>query len=233
MVELVTSDAPDLVALQEVPVWALRSLEDWSGMAARPVATVPALLPGPVARRVTAANPTRLRSLVSGQANVLLAGRRLRVDDGLTLLLNPEVGRWDSFVRGGPQRRYCARHEVETDDGRTIVVGHLHASHDPESAHVEIERAAAFVGDAPPVIFFGDFNAKAHPVPGFSAPIPGVDQILVRGLELERGPRRLAEGAAPPRGRAPVRPRTRSRRWSREPRRDPWAASRCSIASRT
>ena len=53
------------------------------------------------------------------------------------------AGDADSVVRGGPQRRYCARHEVETDDGRTIVVGHLHASHHPESAEVEIERAAS------------------------------------------------------------------------------------------
>jgi hypothetical protein len=188
MVELVSGDRPDLVALQEVPLWAVGCLEGWSGMAASSVATVPALLPGLLAKRVTATNPTRLRSLVSGQANVLLAGPRVELDEGLTLLLNPEVGRWDSFVRRGPQRRYCQRTEASTDDGRTIVVGHLHASHEPARALVEIERATAFVGDASPAILLGDFNAAAHPVAGYSAPIPGVDQILVRGLDLERGP---------------------------------------------
>jgi endonuclease/exonuclease/phosphatase family metal-dependent hydrolase len=188
MVALVTADRPDLVGLQEVPLWALRHLEGWSGMAASHVVTVPALLPGPLAKRVTEANPARLRSLVSGQANVLLAGPRLRLDEGLTLQLNPEIGKWDTFVRRGPQRRYCQRNEVSTDDGRTIVVGHLHASHDPDGALVEIERAAAFVGDTSPAILLGDFNAAAHPVAGYSAPIRGVDQILVRGLDLERGP---------------------------------------------
>ena len=31
MVELVTGDRPNLVALQEVPLWALGRLEGWSG----------------------------------------------------------------------------------------------------------------------------------------------------------------------------------------------------------
>jgi endonuclease/exonuclease/phosphatase family metal-dependent hydrolase len=189
MIELVTGDRPDLVALQEVPLWAVGRLEGWSGMAARSVVTVPALLPGSLARRVTAVHPARMRSLVSGQANVLLAGSRLRLDPGRTLLLNAEAERWDSLLRRGPQRRYCQRHEVATNDGRTIVVGHLHASHDPRWAVVEIERAAAFVGAAAPAIFCGDFNAAEHPVAGYSTPIPGVDQILVCGLELERGPK--------------------------------------------
>jgi len=34
MVRLVTGDDPDVVCLQEVPVWALRRLEGWSDMAA-------------------------------------------------------------------------------------------------------------------------------------------------------------------------------------------------------
>lgn len=188
MIDLITGDEPDLVVLQEVPPWALGRLEGWSGMTARSVVTVPALLPGPLARRVTAADPARLRSLVSGQANVLLAGSRLELDEGQTLLLNPEARRWDSLLRRGPQRRYCQRHEVAVGDGRTMVVGHLHASHDPVRSVVEIERAAALVGEAGPAILCGDFNAAGHPVSGYSPPIRGVDQILVRGLELERGP---------------------------------------------
>ncbi len=34
MVQLISADAPDLVCLQEVPVWALARLGEWSGMSA-------------------------------------------------------------------------------------------------------------------------------------------------------------------------------------------------------
>lgn len=34
MVRLVSADSPDVVCLQEVPVWALLRLAEWSGMAA-------------------------------------------------------------------------------------------------------------------------------------------------------------------------------------------------------
>jgi endonuclease/exonuclease/phosphatase family metal-dependent hydrolase len=201
MVELVTGDRPDLVALQEVPLWALGRLEGWSGMAARSVVTVPSPLSGRMARAVTSAHPARVRSLVSGQANVLLSGSRLRLGAGRTLLLNPGVGRWEWLTRRGPQQRYCQRQDFTTDDGREIVVAHLHASHDRQESPAEIDRAAGLVADSGRTIFCGDFNAVEHPVEGFSAPIPGVDQILVRGLEFADEPtawpkeRRRADGA--------------------------------------
>ena len=50
MVRLVTSDAPDVVALQEVPLWAVKRLDDWSGMQASWAMTMPSRL-GPLARR--------------------------------------------------------------------------------------------------------------------------------------------------------------------------------------
>jgi endonuclease/exonuclease/phosphatase family metal-dependent hydrolase len=201
MVELVTGDRPDLVALQEVPLWALGRLAAWTGMAERSVVTVPAPLPGMLARGVTSANPARLRSLVSGQANVLLASSQLRVGAGRTLLLNPGVGRWEWLTRRGPQQRYCQRLELTDGRGREIVVAHLHASHDRGESPAEIDRAAGLVAGAGPAIFCGDFNAVEHPVEGFSAPIPGVDQILVRGLTAVHGPaawpkeRRTVDGA--------------------------------------
>jgi endonuclease/exonuclease/phosphatase family metal-dependent hydrolase len=34
---------------------------------------------------------------------------------------------------------------------------------------------------------------RRHTVPGFTEPIGGIDQILVSGLELERGPEAWAE----------------------------------------
>ena len=58
----------------------------------------------------------------------------------------------------------------------------------PGAVAEEIERAVAFLADAERCVLCGDFNVRRHPVPGFSAPIDGIDQILVRGVELERGP---------------------------------------------
>ena len=39
----------------------------------------------------------------------------------------------------------------------------------------------------------GDFNVRQHTVPGFTEPIDGIDQVLVRGLALARGPEAWAE----------------------------------------
>ena len=76
MVRLVTAGAPDVVCLQEVPVWALRQLPGWSGMAAFGVVTMPAL-GGPLARGLTELDPRRLRSALTGQANAVLVSVRL------------------------------------------------------------------------------------------------------------------------------------------------------------
>ena len=181
MVELVTEDDPDVVALQEVPVWALGRLERWSGMAARWAVTAPALLLGPLARIVTELDAARLRSAVTGQANVVLVGPRLRAGDQRLLQLN-DVGRW-AWLRRGRQQRWCQAVDL-AGEGDGLVLANLHATNDPALAVPEVARAAAFVAEAERVVLCGDFNAPRHAVEGFSAPIAGIDQILVRGLEL-------------------------------------------------
>jgi endonuclease/exonuclease/phosphatase family metal-dependent hydrolase len=187
MLDLVTRDEPDLVALQEVPLWALGRLERWTGMAVRWAVTVPALLVAPLARIATELDARRLRTLVSGQANVLLAGPRLELHSQRLLLLNPGVSRWDWLVRRGPQQRYLQAVEA-TADGRELLVANLHATNDPERAVPELTRAEEFLADADPCVLCGDFNVPLHAVAGFSDPIPGIDQILVRGLRFERPP---------------------------------------------
>ena len=177
MVELVTADGPDVVALQEVPVWALGRLERWSGMAARWAVTVPSLLLGPLARVVTEIDAVRVRSLVTGQANVVLVGPRLRAGDQRLLQLN-DVGRWE-WLRRGRQQRWC-----QAVDVGTFVVANLHVTNEPRLAEAETARAAAFVTDAERVVLCGDFNLPSPAVEGYSAPIDGIDQILVRGLSL-------------------------------------------------
>lgn len=187
MVRLITADGPDVVALQEVPLWALGRLERWSGMAVRWAVTVPALLLAPLARLVTELNPVRLRSLVSGQANALLVDRRFDLGEQRLLLLTPEVSRWEWLFHRGLQQRYCQRLELE-GDGRGIVVGNLHASNNRELARAEAGRAAGFLSDADRVVLCGDFNVPRYALPDYSPPIDGIDQILLRGLSFEREP---------------------------------------------
>jgi hypothetical protein len=71
MIELVTRDCPDVVCLQELPVWALRHLESWSGMhAATAIARRPLLPVG--ARAVTAFHHGLLRSAFAGEGDAIL-----------------------------------------------------------------------------------------------------------------------------------------------------------------
>jgi endonuclease/exonuclease/phosphatase family metal-dependent hydrolase len=187
MVRLVTADAPDVVALQEVPLWAVKRLDDWSGMKSAWAMTMPALL-GPLARRVTATDPVRFRSSLTGQANALLVNPHFEVRRHRHVVLNPGLSRKDWLVRGG-QRRICHSVEVAAR-GEPVVLANLHASNVPDRWLIadEIERAAAFLADAERCVLCGDFNVRRHPVDGFTAPIDGIDQILVHGLELERTP---------------------------------------------
>jgi endonuclease/exonuclease/phosphatase family metal-dependent hydrolase len=189
MVRLVTEDRPDVVALQEVPLWAIGRLERWSGMAARSAVTVPALLLAPLARLLTELDPVRLRSLVTGQANALLVSRRFKLGEQRLLLLTPEVTKWEWLFERGLQQRYCQRLELD-GDGRKLVVANLHSTNNPELARVEAERAAEFLADAERCVLCGDFNVPRFALPEFSPPIDGIDQILVRGLALEREPAR-------------------------------------------
>jgi endonuclease/exonuclease/phosphatase family metal-dependent hydrolase len=186
MVRLVTGDAPDLVALQEVPLWAVRRLEHWSGMQASWAMTMPALL-GPLARHVTDADPERFRSSLTGQANALLVNPHFETGRHRRIVLNPQLPRRNRVF--GEHTRVCHSLEVERGAER-LLVANLHASNDPDPLLVgaEIDRAASFLSGGDPCVLCGDFNVRRHTVPGFSEPIEGVDQVLVRGLELERGP---------------------------------------------
>ena len=182
-----TADAPDVVALQEVPLWAVKRLEVWSGMSASWAMTMPALL-GPLARRVTAADAVRFRSSFTGQANALLVNPHFELGRHRRVVLNPGLSRADWLLRGG-QRRVC--HSLEVDvDGESLLLANMHASNnlDRPLIEAEIERGVAFLADDEPCVLCGDFNVPRHSVEGFSAPIAGIDQILVRGAELERGP---------------------------------------------
>ena len=178
MVQLVTADAPDVVCLQEVPVWGLRHLEEWSGMAALgAVAARPRLWSAELGRLITEVDHGLLRSALTGQANAILATRSLRASDERTHVVS----------RGG-ERRVC--HAVRL--AGVGLVGNFHVT-GGAAADEQFLRAAAFVDalaePGEPVILAGDANIAPGQGDtygelqewGFSQPLPGsIDQILVR-----------------------------------------------------
>lgn len=190
MVRLVTHDAPSVVCLQEVPLWALDRLERWSGMQARWHVTKRALL-GPFARALQRADPARIRSPFTGQANALLADPRVEIAEHGVQRLNAGLP---------AERRSCQLVRLRAGSLDVVVVN-LHATNRPPRARQELLLVERLVGPNGPAVVCGDFNVRATGLGGFSTPLPGIDQVLVRELELLEGPsawpaarRRLAGG---------------------------------------
>jgi endonuclease/exonuclease/phosphatase family metal-dependent hydrolase len=165
MVQLVTHDEPDVVCLQEIPVWAVRMLEHWSGM--RRVSAIARRPRTPLGRWPTELNHGLFRSALTGEADAILAARRYRLSDARS-----------AVVSDAGLRRVV--HGVRLDDGIFVANAHITAD------HVQLQRVAEFVVDEPRVIVAGDFNLPGEGLPGFSTPLPGsIDQILVRGLPAD------------------------------------------------
>ena len=169
MVELASRDAPDVICLQELPLWALGRLEEWSGMnvvtAVAKRTLVPRRLGGLLQRR----DPRRFRSGITGQANAIL----------LAPSLVPLEHRTTRISERGRERRVC--HAVRLDG---IAIGNVHASNDfrhPEVPRAELRRAHALVqklaaaGEAR--VLAGDFNLRDHDLPG-----PNIDHIVAAGI---------------------------------------------------
>lgn len=169
MVELVTADEPDVVCLQELPVWALGRLESWSGMrAACAVARRPRLGSAGLGRRMTELHHGLLRSAFTGEAGAILVARRFELDE-------QRVG-----VVGRAKLRRIA-HRVRLD--RDVYVVNFHVDGDGE----QLRRVAELSPAGAPAVLAGDANAPGASLPGFSPPLPGsIDQILVRGLDATR-----------------------------------------------
>jgi endonuclease/exonuclease/phosphatase family metal-dependent hydrolase len=216
MVRLVCEDGPAIVALQELAVETLARLEAWSGYAAYGDIAAPARLRGALGTIITDLDPTRLRSAIEGQANAILVAPGIEVTDHRTIVLNPRNVRKRVTAELGlgvvarlawaRERRICQALRIRLDDGRTVVVGNLHATsfrRDKRLADVEVLRAAAFVDGladpGEPVVLAGDFNVTVVTSPtlralgtsewGFSQAGPGLDHVLVRGV-IPQGPER-------------------------------------------
>jgi endonuclease/exonuclease/phosphatase family metal-dependent hydrolase len=167
----------------------------------------PIPLPSMLARRLTDLHHGALRSVLTGQANAVLVGPRLRVLDHRRLVLNDRsfrkkhVPRLKLSLRARiawwKERRVCQAVRVALPDGRTALVLHVHAtSAHGRLAELELERAVqlgeelAAPGEG--IVFAGDFNVRATETAelrellraaSFSEPGPGIDHIVVRGFD--------------------------------------------------
>ena len=176
MIELVSGDGPDVVCLQEIPVWALPLLDDWSGMRRFDAITRPPLWPGPVGKWVTRAHQGFFRSGLAGQANaILVAPRHATTDLGHERISQP-----------GRERRVV--HAIRIAGTAGVTVANLHATNDhahPAVPREEAARAASYAehvasaGDV--VVLAGDFNVADPRLDAYSATGTGIDHVLVRG----------------------------------------------------
>jgi len=164
MIELVTADGPDVVCLQEVPVWAVAKLAGWSGMqATAAVARPPRLGSVALGRWVTELNHGVLRSALTGEADAILVQHGLHVGDARR-----------AVVSSDGLRRIV--HGARVDD---VFVANFHIGAD----ELQLRRVVEFVAGEHHVVLAGDANTPLAGAPGFSPPLPGsIDQVLVRGL---------------------------------------------------
>jgi len=199
MVRLAIVDRPDVLCLQEVPVWARAHLERWSGMTAVVDVACRPTLPGRLARAITDLNNGFFRAAFTGQANATLVAPQHRVLEHTRLVLNPGIAGALPRIPFVRERRICQVVRIELIDKRTLLVGNLHATNEAGGAEAETLRAAAFLEavarEREPIVLAGDFNLRSDaaaltqlssPGWGFSPPGGGIDHILVRGIPAER-----------------------------------------------
>jgi endonuclease/exonuclease/phosphatase family metal-dependent hydrolase len=187
MVELATADRPAVLCLQELPLWSLRRLDDWSGMRACTAVAKRTLVPRLAGRILQRLDPQRIRSGVTGQGNAILLDRRFEVHEHRVRRISDR----------GRERRVC--HAVRIDG---FVIGNVHATNDfgrPEIPREELRRAYDLIdemvagGEAR--VLAGDFNLRAPELPG-----PNIDHVVVAGAShgplvvWERERRQLQNG---------------------------------------
>jgi endonuclease/exonuclease/phosphatase family metal-dependent hydrolase len=202
-IELAVRDDPDVLCLQELPLWSVERLEAWSGMGAFSARTRHRL--GRLGRRPTDIHHGTFRSSLTGQANAVLVARRHAVADHRRLVLNSRLFAAREAHRLGlgirvvlawtGERRVAQALRITTASGSSIVLLHLHLTHrrDRRLAEAELRRAVRFgeqlAADGEPLVVAGDLNLTAASPAlaeltegGFSAAGPLIDHIVVRGL---------------------------------------------------
>jgi endonuclease/exonuclease/phosphatase family metal-dependent hydrolase len=185
-VEVAVRDDPDVLCLQELPLWSLRHIERWSGMAAFFARTRHRL--GRLGRRPTDVHHGFFRSALTGQANAILVARRLPVLDHRQRVLNGRPIEW-------PRERRVSHGVRIRAMAADMVIVNLHLSHTGQGrpAEAELRTTIAFAEElaqsGESIVLAGDFNLTSASqglqelvAAGYSAPGPGIDHILVRGV---------------------------------------------------
>jgi endonuclease/exonuclease/phosphatase family metal-dependent hydrolase len=205
MIELIRTGGPDVVCLQEIPVWALPRLGPWSGMQALTArAKGPKLGPLPLPPSLGRAGASR-----AGKGNAILIPREATVRSHKTITLNTNVFCEERGARFGltpkemvwweRERRVCHLVQYELPNRQRFLVANLHSTYCPRDlrlADAELRRAVNFILRASELeealIVAGDFN-----IPRSASTIvnelmtterenrwmtsgPQVDQILLR-----------------------------------------------------
>jgi endonuclease/exonuclease/phosphatase family metal-dependent hydrolase len=196
MCAVMVEDGPDIVMLQEVPVWAGSLLREQTGMGVTLAhsygAHVPFLhvpLPLAAGAALGRALPDVVRTQFEGQGQALLYGPDLLLVSVRRVLLNEH-----RRLRGEPRIAQLVRLR-HRKLGVELVVGNVHADH--KGAAVQLEKAGYVLerfARGAPMILGGDLNARMHSA-GLRALVGrgwvedagdvGIDHLLVRGAALE------------------------------------------------
>lgn len=196
MCEVMTQDTPDVILLQEVPVWAGQLLHERTGMGVTLApaygAHVPFLhvpLPLAAGAALGRALPDVARTQFEGQGQALLYGADLLLVSARRVQLNDR-----RRLRGEPRIAQLVRLRHRRL-GREFAVGNVHADSGGPAAQLEragyvLERFAR----GAPMVLGGDLNAgprsrgvRALAARGWfeEAGEVGIDHLLVRGMEVE------------------------------------------------
>ena len=196
MAAVMIEDGPDVILLQEVPVWAGPVLREATGMgltlAPAYGAHVPFLhvpLPLAVGAAVGNALPDVIRTQIEGQANALLYGGSLLLVSARRCQLNPRMR-----MRGEPRIAQLVRLRHRSSGGE-FAIANVHA--DPGDNRRQLERAGYVLerfARGAPMVLGGDLNAgpasraiRALVGRGWfeESGDVGVDHLFVRGMGLE------------------------------------------------
>jgi endonuclease/exonuclease/phosphatase family metal-dependent hydrolase len=203
MAVLMVEHSPDIILLQEVPVWAGGQLRKATGMGVTLApaygAHVPFLhvpLPLALGAAIGKALPDLVRTQIEGQANAVLYGENLLLVSARTVQINDR-----HRLRGEPRIAQLVRLRHRSA-GRELVVANVHA--DPGENRHQLERAGYVLerfARGAPMVLGGDFNADADSAAlrtlvarGWldnSADV-GIDHILVRGMRVDQPAARWA-----------------------------------------